>query len=104
MCGLNIDANCTAARLFKRTLWRYVASDEFNPKWSVGMDWFNGTFLKDGAKETSDAPVKLDADTRDMMNVGATASSSGAGAAKNAIPTTVPVGDVRVGFTLGLGE
>ncbi|MBO4287713.1 MAG: hypothetical protein J5985_06060 [Kiritimatiellae bacterium] len=66
VCGLNLDANSTAARLFRRTLWRYAASDGFRPEWRVGMEWFDGSFLSGG--DVADAPVKLDADTRDMMN------------------------------------
>ena len=38
-CGLNLDANNTGARLFRRTLWRYAASEAFKPKWKVGMNW-----------------------------------------------------------------
>jgi hypothetical protein len=66
VCGLNIDANSTAARLFRRTLWRYVASDGFDPKWEVEMEWFDGMFL--GRKAAKEKAVKLDADVRDMMN------------------------------------
>ena len=66
VCGLRIDANSTAARLFKRTLWRYVVSDDFNPKWQVSPEWFTDVFLTNkGPKEKA---VKLDADVKDMMN------------------------------------
>ena len=68
VCGLRIDANSTAARLFKRTLWRYAASEAFRPKWKVDPSWFDG-FVKQ-AKSASGGPAPvLDADTRDMMNV-----------------------------------
>ena len=70
VCGLNLNATCAAARMFKRTLWHYVASDDFKPRWSVGMDWFNKTFFRSG-KSGSSEPVKLDADVLDMMNEGA---------------------------------
>ena len=66
VCGLQIDANSTSARLFKRTLWRYVVSDDFNPKWQVSPEWFTDVFLtRKGPKEKA---VKLDADVKDMMN------------------------------------
>ena len=68
VCGLRIDANSTAARLFKRTLWRYAVSDDFNPKWQVSPEWFTDVFLtRKGPKEKA---VKLDADVKDMMNKG----------------------------------
>ena len=68
VCGLRIDANSTAARLFKRTLWRYVVSDDFNPKWRVPPEWFTDVFLtRKGPKEKA---VNLDADVKDMMNTG----------------------------------
>ncbi len=67
VCGLNVSANCTAARLFRNRLWAYVDSEKFNPKWEVGMDWFTKTFLpKTDTEKISD--VKLDADTLDMLN------------------------------------
>lgn len=66
VCGLNIDANSTAARLFKRALWRYVASVDFDPKWRVPPEWFTDVFLK--RKGPKEMPVKLDADAMDMMN------------------------------------
>ena len=66
VCGLQIDANSTAARLFKRTLWRYVVSEDFNPKWQVPPEWFTGVFLT--SKGPKEKAAKLDADTRDMMN------------------------------------
>ncbi|MBR6733198.1 MAG: hypothetical protein IKL96_02240 [Kiritimatiellae bacterium] len=66
VCGLNIDANSTSARLFKRTLWRYVASDDFDPEWTVSPEWFTNVFL--GSKAPKEKAVKLDADTKDMMN------------------------------------
>ena len=66
VCGLNIDANCTAARLFRRTLLRYAGSDAFDPKWQVPPEWFTDVFLSSrGPKEKS---AKLDADVKDMMN------------------------------------
>ena len=68
VCGLRHDANSTAARLFKRTLWRYVVSADFNPKWQVSPEWFTDVFLtRKGPKEKA---VKLDADVKDMMNKG----------------------------------
>ena len=67
VCGLNINANSTAARLFKHMLWRYAASEEFNPKWKVGADWFDG-FVKPAEPAAGDLSPDLDADTRDMMN------------------------------------
>ncbi len=66
-CGLNLDANNTGARLFRRTLWRYAASEAFKPKWKVGMNWFENIFLSGKTVETEEA-VRLDADTKDMMN------------------------------------
>ncbi|MBQ4198309.1 MAG: hypothetical protein II649_00350, partial [Kiritimatiellae bacterium] len=39
VCGLNLDANDTGARMFKRALWRYAASDKFRPKWTLDMHW-----------------------------------------------------------------
>ena len=68
VCGLNINANSTAARLFKHMLWRYAASEEFNPKWKVGADWFDG-FVKPAEPAAGDLSPDLDADTRDMMNI-----------------------------------
>ena len=66
VCGLNIDANCAGARLFKRALWRYVVSADFNPKWQVPPEWFTDVFLtRKGPKEKA---IKLDADVKDMMN------------------------------------
>ena len=66
VCGLNIDANCTGARLFRRTLLRYAGSDDFNPKWQVSPEWFTDVFLSSrGPKEKA---AKLDADVKDMMN------------------------------------
>lgn len=66
VCGLNIDANSTAARLFRRTLLRYAGSSDFNPKWRVPPEWFTDVFLtRKGPKEKA---VKLDADVKDMMN------------------------------------
>ena len=65
VCGLNIDANCTGARLFRRTLLRYAGSDDFNPKWTVDAGWLNKFLF---GKEKKSAPVKLDADVKDMMN------------------------------------
>ena len=67
VCGLNIGANCTGARLFRRSLLRYAASDDFSPKWSVGPDWLDG-FLFGKLKEKDSRPVRLDADTMDMLN------------------------------------
>ena len=66
VCGLNIDANCAGARLFKRALWRYVASDDFKPKWKVSPEWFDNIFLKGSAPKEKN--VKLDEDVLDMMN------------------------------------
>ena len=66
VCGLLIDASSTSARLFKRTLWRYVASDDFNPKWQVSPEWFSDVFLT--RKEPREKAIKLDADVKDMMN------------------------------------
>ena len=66
VCGLNIDANCAGARLFKRALWRYVASDDFKPKWKVSPEWFDDVFLKGSAPKEKN--VKLDEDVLDMMN------------------------------------
>jgi hypothetical protein len=68
VCGLNLSANCTAARLFKNRLWRYVDSQDFNPKWEVGMDWFEKTFLPKAKNIKKPKKVKLDADTMDMLN------------------------------------
>ena len=69
VCGLNIGANCTAARLFRRELWRYAASDSFKPRWRVPPEWFDGVFIAKGkGKAAPKAEVKLDADTRDMLN------------------------------------
>lgn len=69
VCGLNIGANCTAARLFRRELWRYAASDRFKPRWRVPPEWFDGVFIAKGkGKAAPTAEVKLDADTRDMLN------------------------------------
>ena len=67
VCGLDIDANCTAARLFKRALWRYAASEDFKPKWKVGPGWFD-TFVNPAGKAKA-ATAALDGDTRDMMNI-----------------------------------
>ena len=37
VCGLNIDSDCPAARLLKKTLWRYAGSEDFAPggPWSL---------------------------------------------------------------------
>lgn len=67
VCGLNISANSTAARLFRRSLWRYAVSDDFKPKWKVGMDWFASVFLT-SPKGAHGRPAVLDEDTRDMLN------------------------------------
>lgn len=67
VCGLNISANSTAARLFRRSLWRYAVSNEFKPKWKVGMDWFDNVFLASPKKARGRSAV-LDEDTRDMLN------------------------------------
>ena len=66
VCGLRIDANSTSARLFRRTLLRYVASEEFDPKWKVSPGWFTDVFLTN--KGPKGKAVKLDADVKDMMN------------------------------------
>ena len=66
VCGLNIDANCVAARLLKRTLMRYAASDKFNPKWKVSPEWFADMFLSN--RRPKEKAVRLDADVKDMMN------------------------------------
>ncbi|MBQ4198836.1 MAG: hypothetical protein II649_03020, partial [Kiritimatiellae bacterium] len=74
VCGLNLDANDTGARMFKRALWRYAASDKFRPKWTLDMHWFENVFLP-GKSQSALAKdkahprqPKLDADTKDMMN------------------------------------
>jgi len=67
VCGLNISANSTAARLFRRSLWRYAVSDDFKPRWKVGMDWFASVFLT-SPKGANGRPAVLDEDTRDMLN------------------------------------
>ena len=69
VCGLNIDANCAGARLFKRALWRYVVSSDFNPKWQVSPEWFTDVFLT--SKGPKEKTIKLDADVKDMMNTSA---------------------------------
>ena len=69
VCGLNLDANSAAARLFRRSLWRYAASDDFMPKWKVGLDWFDNVFLAPAKASARRSPAVLDEDTRDMMNV-----------------------------------
>ena len=69
VCGLNIDANCAGARLFKRALWRYVVSSDFNPKWQVSPEWFTDVFLT--SKGPKEKAIKLDADVKDMMNTSA---------------------------------
>lgn len=74
VCGLNLDANSTAARLFRRTLLRYAASDVFAPAWEAGLDWFDGVFM--APAEEASAAV-LDADTRDMMNADSPAPRKG---------------------------
>jgi hypothetical protein len=68
VCGLNLSANCTAARLFRNRLWAYVDSADFNPKWEVDAAWFTETFLSAGKKKDPPARVRLDADTIDMQN------------------------------------
>ena len=67
VCGLRLNANSAAARFFKRTLWRYAASDAFSPKWRVSQDWLN-RFLSPCGGVSAGAESVLDADTRDMMN------------------------------------
>ena len=69
VCGLNIDADSPAARLLKRSIWRYAASDDFRPKWRVGREWFRGAFLM--RRDASGAkPAKNEAfvDEMDMAN------------------------------------
>lgn len=68
VCGLNVDASSAAALLFRRSLLRYAASDDFRPKWSVGMDWLDKVFFAPAKKAADPSPSTLDADTRDMMN------------------------------------
>ncbi|MBQ3341626.1 MAG: hypothetical protein IJG84_07000 [Kiritimatiellae bacterium] len=68
VCGLTIDSDCPAARLLKKTLWRYAGSEDFAPRWSVEPGWFDAMFLAGGGKTANDS-VKLDADTQDMLNV-----------------------------------
>jgi hypothetical protein len=66
VCGLNINADCAGARLFRRALCRYAESEKFNPKWKVSPNWFTGVFLvNNGPKEKE---VKLDEDAKDMRN------------------------------------
>ena len=60
-------ADANGAWLFRRSLLRYAASDDFSPKWSVGPDWLDG-FLFGKSKEKDSLPVRLDADTMDMLN------------------------------------
>ena len=69
VCGLNIDADSPTARLLKRSIWRYAASDDFRPKWRVGREWFRGAFLM--RRDASGAkPAKNEAfvDEMDMAN------------------------------------
>lgn len=68
VCGLNLSAKSSAARLFKNRLWRYVDSQDFDPKWEVGTDWFKNTFLPDRQNVVKPEEVKLDSDTMDMLN------------------------------------
>jgi hypothetical protein len=68
VCGLNLSAKSSAARLFKNRLWRYIDSQDFDPKWEVGTDWFKNTFLPDRQNVVKPEEVKLDADTMDMLN------------------------------------
>ena len=43
-----------------------AASEEFNPRWKVSPKWFTGVFLANG--DHKEKAVKLDDDTKDMMN------------------------------------
>lgn len=68
-CGLNIDADTPAARLVKRSIWRYAASDGFLPKWRVERKWFGETFLMQ-RKAAGQVPARNESfvDEMDMAN------------------------------------
>ena len=67
VCGLNINADCPGARLFRHALCRYAESEEFNPRWKVSPKWFTDVFLvNNGPKEKA---VKLEGDAKDMLNL-----------------------------------
>ena len=66
VCGLRIDADDAAARLVRRSLWRYAASDAFDPKWRVPPEWFTDVFLL--SRDPNGEAVTLEADVKEMMN------------------------------------
>ena len=65
VCGLNLDADSPAARLVKRSILRYAASDGFRPKWRVGREWFGGAFMTRRAASGA-KPAKSDSIVEEM--------------------------------------
>ena len=64
VCGLNLsDTNRPEVRALRASILNYMASDAFNPKTEVGMDWLTGVFAPQVAvdamrpREIADANV-----------------------------------------------
>ena len=66
-CGLKIDADTPSARLLRRSLYRYLASEDFKPKAKMTMDWFDQSFR--GKKASAPAVKKMDKFVEDMRNL-----------------------------------
>ena len=67
-CGLNLDAADPAARLLRKSLFDYVASDGFRPATRVPLAWFERSFPTVADGKIVPMPSKSDAFVEDMKN------------------------------------
>ena len=67
-CGLNLDAADPAARLLKKALFDYVASDGFRPATRVPLAWFERSFPTVADGRSVPASSDSDAFVEDMKN------------------------------------